>query len=83
MTKSESQLALEKYAKENPKLKMFSVYMNNNISHCYFSDTKGNISTETKIFSCHHNSIDTEITSFAEKVKLVFSIKKYLETKPT
>ena len=59
------------------KIKLFSVYMNNRISHCYYSDSILNIDMSTKIHYCDGNGIADEIKDVAEKAKIIVSIKDF------
>lgn len=62
---------------ENPKLKLFSVYIDKNISYCYFSESIKDISTSTILFNCYNNSVGDEIKNVVEKTKIINSIKEY------
>jgi len=61
-------------------MKLFTVYINGMMSHCYYSDTKTNIDMSTKIHYCNGAGlgIGQEIKDVSDKVKIVTAIKEFL-----
>ena len=60
-------------------MKLFTVYINGMMSHCYYSDTKSNIDMSTKIHYCNGAGlgIGQEIKDVLDKVKIVTAIKDF------
>jgi hypothetical protein len=60
-------------------MKMFSVYINGTITHCYYSDSKSKIDMSTKIYSCNANGIGDEIIDIVDKTKFISAVRLYFE----